>query len=79
MLLSGMPLKVKVAGIAVLALLLFSLVGTALEAFSQYRLVQNGAADAQTSQYQLTVRADAGGDPDGNAAVRAFKFVCPFH
>jgi hypothetical protein len=78
MLLDGVPLKVKLVGIAVLAVLIFSLVGTTLEAVNQ--AVHENAAGSQLTRDGFT--SQPGGDsagPDDNATLSSLKFICPFH
>jgi hypothetical protein len=78
MLLDGVPLKVKLVGIAVLAVLIFSLVGTTLETVNQ--VVHTDAADSQLTRDGFT--SQSGGEsagPDDNTIVSTLKFICPFH
>lgn len=84
MFLPGVSLKVKLVGIAVLAILTFSLVGTALAAVNQ--VVAEGTQQSQiTQQSQLSqlqfanVPDSQGQATDDHAVVSGLKFVCPFH
>ena len=74
----GIPLKAKVAGIVVVGVLIFSLIGTTLEAVNQ--AVNQTDAEAQLTREQFVGRLDTqGGDADENPVIHTFKFVCPFH
>jgi hypothetical protein len=77
--LSGTPLKVKIIGFAVLAIMVLSLAGISLEAINQSLRDEADSGDVQAQQYQFSVGVAEDPDREGSAAIRAFKFVCPFH
>ena len=62
-------MKARIAAIAVIALLTLSVVAVGFSALGE-------AGDAAASNTQTIGTAQEG---DDNAAVSAFKFVCPFH
>ena len=76
MFLADVSLKVKLIGFVVLAMLTFSLIGTALVAVNQ--VLAEGSIQPQTIREQS---ASSVGDtyPEDNAILSGLKFVCPFH
>ena len=62
-------MKPKIAAIAVIALLTLSVIAVGFSALGE---TQNATAAS-------TASAEPGRNGDDNAAVSAFKFVCPFH
>ncbi|MDA0734582.1 MAG: hypothetical protein O2860_08375 [Chloroflexi bacterium] len=78
MFLPGASLKVKLVGIAVLAIITFSVIGATLAAVNQ--VVAEGSQQPQISGEEF---ARFGGSQDqasdGHAVVNGLKFVCPFH
>ena len=62
-------MKARVAAIAVIALLTLSVIAVGFSALGEAR----DATAASTSA------AEPARNEDDNAAVSAFKFVCPFH
>ena len=78
MFLPGVPLKVKLVGIAVLAILTFSLVGTTLEVVNQ--VMAEGSQQSQLSRQQFVSFLDSQRPAsDDHTVVSGLKFVCPFH
>jgi hypothetical protein len=78
MLLDGVPLKVKLVGIAVLALLIFSLVGAALEAVNQ--AAYGDASDSWPTRNGFTGQTSGeSAGSDDQTVVGTLKFICPFH
>ena len=78
MFLDGVPLKVKLVGIAVLALLTFSLVGATLEAVSQ--VLREEAPSSQLTRDDFTGQlVSQSTSSDDDAVVATLKFICPFH
>lgn len=69
---NGMPLKVKLLGITVIALLFVSVIGTALEAVNQV------ITESDTSN-RLTRQQFPDGSGSTNLVINSLKFVCPFH
>ncbi|HZA22375.1 MAG TPA: hypothetical protein VFA32_07185 [Dehalococcoidia bacterium] len=78
MLLDGVPLKVKLVGTAVLALLIFSLVGTTLEAVNQVARENSAGSQLTRESFNSQSGSESAGSDD-NTAVATLKFVCPFH
>ncbi len=62
-------MKAKIAAIAVIGLLTLSVIAVGFSALGETR-------DGVASNAQAAERTQAA---DENAAVSAFKFVCPFH
>ena len=62
-------MQARIAAIAVISLLTLSVIAVGFSALGE-------AGDAAASNAQATGTAQDEGD---NAAVSAFKFVCPFH
>lgn len=78
--LSGTPLKVKLIGFAVLAIMVLSLAGLSLEAMNQAVQDEAASGNVQVQQYQFTVgSADDDAERDDTATLQTLKFVCPFH
>ncbi len=62
-------MKAKIAAIAVIALLTLSVIAVGFSALGE----------AQNATAASTASAEPVRNGDDNAAVSAFKFVCPFH
>jgi hypothetical protein len=78
MFLPGAPLKIKLLGIAVLAILTASTVGAMLAAVNQAKA--EGNALTRSSREEASRIADSQGPASGEPpVVRGLKFVCPFH
>ena len=75
MFLPGASLKIKLLGIAVLAILTASTVGAMLAA-----VVAEGNGLTRSSREEASSIADSQGPASGEPpVVRGLKFVCPFH
>ena len=79
MFLPDVSLKVKLIGFTVLAVLMFSLVGTALEAVNQVRAEANGQSQLSRDQFVSSLGNQNHASADDNRVVASLKFVCPFH
>ncbi len=79
MFLPDVSLKVKLIGFLVLAVLTFSLVGTALVAVNQ--VLAEGSSQSQLGQdrFASTVGNQNHASADDGAVLSSLKFVCPFH
>jgi hypothetical protein len=78
MFLPGVSLKVKLLGIAVLAILTVSMVGTMLAAVNQVVAEGNGQTRiGREGSSSLVDRQRPASDE--SPVVRGLKFVCPFH
>jgi hypothetical protein len=71
-------MKVRIFGIAVVALMAVSLLAGVAGIIYQAAAGQGNAPPAETA-LQGPLSAATEGRPGDNAAVSAFKLICPFH
>jgi len=87
MFLPGVSLKVKLLGIAVLAILTVSLIGTSLAVVNQVVAEGNGqtqfsrdeSASLPRNPWPINQPINQRKASDDLVVVSALKFVCPFH
>ena len=73
------PLRLKLLGFLVLAIMGFSLVGTILEMVKQVQAEQARGPVLIREQFAASLGdPNASADPE-NSFVSGLKFVCPFH
>ncbi len=69
---NGVPLKVKVLGVTVIALLFVSVIGTAVEAV-------NLVITEDNTSTRLTRQQFSNESGSSRLVINSLKFVCPFH
>ena len=76
---SGVRMKAKIIGVAVLALLLLSIVATGVGAVSQVGNLTPGSGDTGTALAQYNTPPEELDAGEESTLYSAFTFVCPFH
>ena len=79
MFLPGVPLKVKLIGFVVLSVLIFSLVGTTLEAVNQVLAEGTNQTEFSRDRFASSLGNQNHASADDGAVLSSLKFVCPFH